>query len=119
MTDKGFEQQADLLGDEFPNVPMKQTKREDIIESRNELDFAQMSRGLREATENPSPERRNLAAARMAALAGKLAEESTSFFEMLRRLHIPYTEGFDVNGRKAIVIALEDIAESDMRKNLK
>jgi len=118
---------------------MQQTKREDLLEvssegskaakelsewtykgTPDELDSRLLIDRAELLTASASPERQRLAASRMAALAGKLAEDSASFFEMLRRLHIPYAETrIDTNGKKAIVILLEDIAESDMRKNLR
>jgi hypothetical protein len=61
-------------------------------------------------------DRRQLAGRRMNALARKLAEDSTGFFELLDRLHIPYSSDVTADGKKAILITLEDIAESEMKR---
>lgn len=85
---------------------------EDVALERNpEVEVFEKAR---KAAAEADPERRALAINR---LNGILAGQPLNFFQYLDKAEIPYNSIDSHDGRKAIIILLEDIAESDMRKS--
>lgn len=121
MTDKGFEKAAEFLEDEPSNLPANThdpETGEPTGQGLTELDFAMFQNRFGPAMAGEiSPQRRALAEARMRTVAALLGEQSSTFVEYLKKIGMPYNHITSHDGKKAIIILLEDIAESDMRKS--